>query len=245
MADARGVTNSVGPEFVGARRLTADVLVVGGASLDQLHFRGRTERSAGGAGMYTAAAAHRVGAQVAMFAPLPHPMPEALQGKYQSFTQATIEKLASVGCSGPWMNVEDNVSYSHRVKKKYGNNEKELVDKYINLVGLDEFKKAWPKQLSGGMRKRVDLARGYAAEPEVLLMDEERQAANQRESINQELESFGRQYTRNVEGLVASRDNRRNQLQSNINQAYNQIPTLGSVILNTATQGFNTFAQLA
>ena len=62
MADARGVTNSVGPEFVGARRLTADVLVVGGASLDQLHFRGRTERSAGGAGMYTAAAAHRVGA---------------------------------------------------------------------------------------------------------------------------------------------------------------------------------------
>jgi len=80
---------------------------------------------------------------------------------------------------------------------------------------------------------------------QVLLMDEERQAANQRESINQELESFGRQYTRNVEGLVASRDNRRNQLQSNINQAYNQIPTLGSVILNTATQGFNTFAQLA
>ena len=72
----------------------------------------------------------------------------------------------------PWMNVEDNVSYSHRVKKKYGSTEKELVDKYINLVGLNEFKQAWPKELSGGMRKRVDLARGFAAEPEVLLMDE-------------------------------------------------------------------------
>ena len=72
----------------------------------------------------------------------------------------------------PWMNVEDNVSYSHRVKKKYGSAEKELVDKYINLVGLNEFKQAWPKELSGGMRKRVDLARGFAAEPEVLLMDE-------------------------------------------------------------------------
>jgi len=37
------------------------------------------------------------------------PMPEALQGKYQSFTEATIEKLASVGCSGPWMDVEEGV----------------------------------------------------------------------------------------------------------------------------------------
>ena len=72
----------------------------------------------------------------------------------------------------PWMNVEDNVSYSHRVKNNYNNEQKKLVDKYINLVGLNDFRKAWPKQLSGGMRKRVDLARGYAAEPEVLLMDE-------------------------------------------------------------------------
>ena len=80
---------------------------------------------------------------------------------------------------------------------------------------------------------------------QLLLMDEGRQAANQREAINQELESFSRQYTRRTEGLIANRDNRRNQLISNINQAYNQIPSLGQVILNTATQGFNTFAQLA
>ena len=79
MADAGGFTNSVGAEFVGARILAADVLVVGGASLDRLYFGGRSERSAGGAGMYTAAAAHRVGAQVAMFAPLPHPIPGPLQ----------------------------------------------------------------------------------------------------------------------------------------------------------------------
>ena len=72
----------------------------------------------------------------------------------------------------PWMNVEDNISYSHRVTNKYNEEAKNLVDKYINLVGLQDFKKAWPKQLSGGMRKRVDLARGYAANPEVLLMDE-------------------------------------------------------------------------
>lgn len=78
----------------------------------------------------------------------------------------------------------------------------------------------------------------------LLLADAERQAANARESINQALESASRQYTRNVEGLIAQRDNRRNQLQSNINQAYNQIPSLGSIILNTAAQGLSSYATL-
>jgi sugar/nucleoside kinase (ribokinase family) len=54
------------------------LLVVGGASLDLLHFAGRSERSAGGAGLYTALAARRAGARVVMLAPRPEPMPEAL-----------------------------------------------------------------------------------------------------------------------------------------------------------------------
>ena len=80
---------------------------------------------------------------------------------------------------------------------------------------------------------------------QLLLQDEERQTANAREAINQTLESIGRQYTRNVKGLVAQRDNRRNQLQSNINQAYNQIPSLGSVLLNVATSGLNSYTSIA
>ena len=79
----------------------------------------------------------------------------------------------------------------------------------------------------------------------LLLRDQERQVANFRESINQSLESASRQYTRNVQGLTADRDNRRNQLQSNINQAYNQIPSLGSTLLNVATQGLSTYGELA
>ena len=78
----------------------------------------------------------------------------------------------------------------------------------------------------------------------LLLQDQERQAANLRESINQAVESAGRQYTRNVTGLEAQRDNRRNQLTSNINQAYNQIPSLGSVLLNTAVSGLSSYASL-
>ena len=78
----------------------------------------------------------------------------------------------------------------------------------------------------------------------LILGDLERQTANARESINQTLESTTRQYRRNVQGLVAERDNRRNQIQSQINQAYNQIPSLSSVILGAASQGLSTFGSV-
>ena len=78
----------------------------------------------------------------------------------------------------------------------------------------------------------------------LLLMDQERQAANYRESVNQTLDSASRQYTRNIEGTESQFLGRRNQLTSNINQAYNQIPSLGSILLNTAVQGLSDLSQL-
>jgi len=78
----------------------------------------------------------------------------------------------------------------------------------------------------------------------LLLADQERQTANAREALNQTLESATRQYRRNTQRLVADRDNRRNQLQSQVNQAYNQIPSLSSIILGTATQGLSQYASL-
>jgi NitT/TauT family transport system ATP-binding protein len=47
-----------------------------------------------------------------------------------------------------------------------------VVENLLSMVGLLGVRKLWPRQLSGGMRKRLDLARAYAADPEVLLMDE-------------------------------------------------------------------------
>ena len=92
----------------------------------------------------------------------------------------------------PWLSVEDNIAYSHKIKSTYGDKEKELVKNYINLVGLEDFKKAWPRQLSGGMRKRVDLARAFAAEPELLLMDEPFGALDimTKEKLQEELRKF-------------------------------------------------------
>jgi ribokinase len=56
-----------------------DIFVIGTASLDVLHFTGQTARAAGGAGMYTALAAHRTGARAGLLAPKPEPMPDLLQ----------------------------------------------------------------------------------------------------------------------------------------------------------------------
>lgn len=72
----------------------------------------------------------------------------------------------------PWYTVRQNVEYGLRVKKLDGEKRKQLVEHYINLVGLNEASELFPRQLSGGMRKRVDVARAIATEPEVLLMDE-------------------------------------------------------------------------
>ena len=55
------------------------LLVIGGPSIDTLHFNGRTEKSVGGAGLYTALAAHRSGCKVSMYSPRPYPMPDSLK----------------------------------------------------------------------------------------------------------------------------------------------------------------------
>jgi len=71
----------------------------------------------------------------------------------------------------------------------------------------------------------------------LLLMDQDRQAANYREKINQSIESMQRQYLFNIESTESQFVSTRNQLQSNINQAYNAIPTLGQTLLNIGVQG--------
>ncbi len=72
----------------------------------------------------------------------------------------------------PWLTVEQNVEYGPRSRGIAKAERERLVAHWCESVGLTEFRKAYPKELSGGMRKRVDLARAYANSPDVLLMDE-------------------------------------------------------------------------
>jgi NitT/TauT family transport system ATP-binding protein len=72
----------------------------------------------------------------------------------------------------PWLTVEQNVAYGPKSRGVAKAERERLVAHWCEAVGLAAFRKAYPKQLSGGMRKRVDLARAYANSPDVLLMDE-------------------------------------------------------------------------
>jgi len=72
----------------------------------------------------------------------------------------------------PWLTVENNIAYGLDAIGVNGTEKKNIVKKYLDLIGLKSFADYYPKDLSGGMRKRVDLARAYAVNPKVLLMDE-------------------------------------------------------------------------
>jgi len=72
----------------------------------------------------------------------------------------------------PWMTVEENIGYGLRMRGVDPSVRRQLVGHYIEKVGLARFAKAYPHQLSGGMKQRASVPRAFATDPQVLLMDE-------------------------------------------------------------------------
>lgn len=70
-----------------------------------------------------------------------------------------------------WMDVWSNISFGPKMQKNYKDMEN-YIQELIELVGLEDFSKSYPSELSGGMAQRVALARALAGGPEALFLDE-------------------------------------------------------------------------
>jgi NitT/TauT family transport system ATP-binding protein len=72
----------------------------------------------------------------------------------------------------PWLTVQQNVELAMQAREVPEEERHDKALRVIDLIGLDGFESAYPKELSGGMRQRVGFARALAVEPDALLMDE-------------------------------------------------------------------------
>lgn len=70
----------------------------------------------------------------------------------------------------PWLSVEDNIGFG--LRNMPADKKNAIVAHYTEMVGLSGFEKAYPRELSGGMRQRVEIARALAANPDIIYMDE-------------------------------------------------------------------------
>jgi NitT/TauT family transport system ATP-binding protein len=72
----------------------------------------------------------------------------------------------------PWLTAEENVAFGLRIQGVPPARRAQVVERYLRLVGLWDDRAKYPRQLSGGMKQRIQIARGLAIDPAILLMDE-------------------------------------------------------------------------
>ncbi len=89
----------------------------------------------------------------------------------------------------PWLTVYDNIAYGLETKGTPREERDRITRRYVQLIGLEGFENRFPRELSGGMKQRVAIARTLAYDPDILLLDEPFGAldAQTRETMQDEL----------------------------------------------------------
>ena len=98
----------------------------------------------------------------------------------------------------PWKTIEQNIMLGLNILKKDQEHAQDITTKLLNAVGLPNIEKKFPRELSGGMRQRVALARTLAVDPKILLLDEPFSALDYQSKlkledlVSQMLKEFGK-----------------------------------------------------
>ena len=103
---------------------------------------------------------------------LQHPLTGSAIIHHADTTRAASAMVFQGASVFPWMTALENIGYGLRTRRVPYAERNRIAREWAAKIGLERFAEAYPHQLSGGMQQRVGLARAFAYDPDVLLMDE-------------------------------------------------------------------------
>lgn len=95
-----------------------------------------------------------------------------LNGEKVDLKKHNVSYIFQENSTFPWLTVEENIRFGLDIRKVPKEEKQRRVEEYMEIVGLTDYRAFFPRQLSASMLQRVSIARAFATQPDLLLMDE-------------------------------------------------------------------------